>query len=316
MNKIKLIVKQIILNFKYIISMPSNILLLAILFLLPYVIPIFFIPLYQSFSVLILMTVVIPTSIIYVSTTYSIREGTIYNNLKMTKNNKSYFYISSFICMIIYGIFSLFTTYFVLEVMEKLGLLMDGLVWYNITDKSRYVYLVFKIPFFPFLYSTLEAIVILFSICFFFQNIINTKKNMYILILSLLILTVIFGGALNNYFMGTKPDLINEGYRLPSFRAWLLPKGAYSISIFFPLFGPGQHLASIGGTFRWDNQMDTFYNLWDDQYVFFTWLTSKNSPSSELGRLAWNILWIAPFFWTCLFGSMGIAASKMRITNN
>lgn len=309
MDKIKQVVKQIILNLRYVLSTPSTIALLLFMVVGPFAIPLFFLPLRYSFSVLMILSVVMPTGIMYVATSYNIRESILYKNMATTKNNKVEFYISGFSFMLIVAFSLLIIVYLSLMILSSLGWLMVDYAWSG-DAYGIYKYEIWRLPLIPLVYTTFESVLILFSVCFLFQNLISTRRSMYMLIFSIMVLGVIFGGSFNSYFLRGQIDPNDPYTTVPTFKPQMFPVPVYFVSLFYPLFGPSQHYVSLVKTIFVDTRNDTLTYLKTDDFQFFSWLFWKNSTLSFWGNQSWNILWFMPYIWTAIMGVLGSIASR------
>lgn len=198
--------------------------------------------------------------------------------------------------------------------------------WRGSGSVGRYeVFRAFNLPLF---YSIFELSLVSFSFLLCLQYFVKSQKMMFIIILTLLILEILFGGVLNNYFTWhdeTSGDNWNM-FLSPYSTKGLYPKFLYwPTAIAFPLFGPSQHIQSTrtwietitvdGYTFEW-------FNWVDKDSLSYTWtiitdeLGNSNTiwSSYEMTETAarWNALWILPYLHTAIFTSIAITLSKTR----
>ncbi len=325
------IMKQIYLNFKYISSSFYNFIIILLFPVIMIIMPIFFIPLKYSFGVYLFVSCVIPVGIVYVSIGYEWRRSTLFINQKTTKGNRVKLYLSLLFTMLIICTILIVESFIVMIICNPLFTTM----WVSSPEEIKRYYIL-KTHIGGVFYTIYLSTLILFTLLYFFQSIMKNKKSMYILLLSIIIIDILFGGALNGYFTTVK----NRGYYIGGMTMdeWSdLSKIEKSVgvffgpgslfpgylfwptAIFFPFFGPTQQLSSIGATsLIWDINEDGMFNKNGFKgYIFWFW-SSPNTiidswtlePLSRDVYAKWNVLWIIPYIWMFILGSSGLLISS------
>lgn len=307
---IKLVIKQVILNIKYMASNRTSLVLILCLLLTSLFIPILFIPFKYAISVIILLGAGIPAGILYTSTTFSWRQSILYNNQSITKNNRYTYYIGSYINVFINMYILLFIQLIALTICQELGVLLIG--W-----RSGYqtdYYHIWQMNLGQLIYATFEMSLIIYGTFYFFQAFIKNEKNIYIILLVIIILGIIYGGVFNDYFSSTGIIVGEDNYtRYPSYYKSLFPDWMfYPTLTLFPLYTPMQHLSSLN------------FSVWDyginpqDNILFFFWMRSGTELVYDIygGHIPylittqqafnWNIMWFMPYIHTGIFCVLGI----------
>lgn len=299
MNSIKSIMNIVVLNIRYVLFNYKSIGMISIIFFTSFFIPLIFVPLAYCISLVLFWGIILPSSIIYISTTYNWRSGTLKKNLESVVN-KNYFYIGSFITMIIYVYISLIPMLIILWMLQESNLLMSN--WRGSEMSEEYQ--IFKMNFEILYYSLFEMTLVTFGILFLAQNIIKSEKGIYALIAILVILSVILGGVFNNAFAGTPTIVENDGsIRMLSYRGNIYgEKLYYPIAILFPYFGPMQHAASL----KWSVSVEQSNRFF---VRFFIWQGKYLDPNKSWH---WDILWLLPYLQTAICGVISIYISKAK----
>ncbi len=310
-TRFKLLIKQMILNFKYLFHNKKNVMILTLIPLLSLTLPMLFIPIYYGFPTLITLGVLVPASIFYCSTTYEWRKGTLYPVILTSKNSKSTFYISSFLSMIILAFSLYILIMFVLVIMNQISLLMTNWGFANPDDKFISFETMYLLPSF---YSIFEMTLVMFSIFFLFQNIFKTNVTMYSLLFGIVIIQIIFGGMFTQYFIRGKKLADHGNIALPWYKALAFPDSVFWLAyVINPLFAPSMHMQSFSSKWLYntDDMLPMFLD--ENRFVFWVWETNSNTFGSleKSGMTKWNILWLTPYIWTSIFATSGIACSKL-----
>ncbi len=300
----KSVFKQTVLNIKYIIHNWSQILLLLVFPFTALCLVYFFIPLTMANPIFIFIGVVSPSGIVYISITYNWRESTLFKTQLLTRADKSRFYLSSYITLLIFGMAFLMISFLTILFFGDILPTSFFSQISSINDGEKYMF--WKIPFIPYIYVTMLDVTIMFGLLFLLKNIVKEKRVMYMVVLSLIIFDVIFGGAFNNYF-GTQMSTMNDGVdSIPVYRNYsLFPTSLYwPTLILFPFFAPAMQLSALGLklVYELDPSTGEFVNSYmlSDNYRF--WILTYQSE--------WNILWITPYIWISLFGVSGIIIGR------
>lgn len=189
-------------------------------------------------------------------------------------------------------------------------------------------YKVFELFAMPVVYSLFEIILVSFSFLLCLQYVIKSQKMLYVIILTLLILQILFGGVFNDYFAWGRNT--NDGENFNGVVSPIFAKGGlypsilyWPTAILYPLFGPSQHLQSTAA-------FTEFHRYANDHFNFFQWINfdevilHRESYVNEFGETVkgyvlvslnptvskWNSLWILPFAHTLLFAGSAVVLSK------
>ena len=81
----------------------------------------------------------------------------------------------------------------------------------------------------------------MFLILYIFKTFLKTRKSLYIFVFILLLISLIFGSSLNNYFH----DNPKKGLYNLIFGEFLFPKQMFSVSLLFPIYAPGQIMSIV-----------------------------------------------------------------------
>lgn len=300
MKTFKEIFNIFILNIKFLLKNKGKALAnLAIVFF-ALLVPIFFVPLKTSISLVFFLGAIIPSSIIYVSTTFNWRNSTLNLNLKTSSSERSIFYIGSYLTMNLFAFIEMFIILFFLLVFQKTGILMYG--WRGAEAVGR-GYNILNIDIYALVYSIFESILVMFAILFFVQNITDSEKTVYLIVVIIIIFSIILGGIFNYNFSHTgwvDPNNHDDKYGIYNENIFG-EKLYYPIAIAFPLFGPMQHLSTLRFS------INTFYST---KIIFFIFQNNLNMEFSE--ALHWDILWFLPYIHTILFASTSIIITKYK----
>ncbi len=301
MKYIKLIVKQIILNFKSITQDKINIILLFLIPLLTTTIPVFFIPLAYSMGVVITSTIMIVTFIIYQRIALSFKKSTLYSNSKLASGNRWLMNLSTIITLLIVGYFIFIFLIIVLQILANLNFLLWG--YRNYSDWGHWN--LFNLPFVYVIYQISLLIIVTFSLSYFIEKFSDNTNFYYITAIVLFILIFIFGGSFNNYFH--EPIKNNEGVYSPVFdeSQSIFPGSMFVPSLLLPFFAPSQMITITGEMVKMNpnNQI-----VWGPYQNFTPWFWTTKSMFSDIYNISnswrWNILWITPYihivFWFLL----------------
>lgn len=299
-NEINHVLNIVNLNIKYLIFNYNKIWMLMTMFAFSILIPLIFVPLMYSFDLVAFIGIIMPASIIYISTTYNWRSGTLNNNYRTSNGSKHHFYFGSYISMNLYVMLKAILLLITLFVLNEFGWLMTG--WRGGVLESEY--LIFQINYSVLFYSLFEITLVMFAVLFLIQNIVENSISMYIIVFIIAIFGICFGGAIDYSFNQTfLAD--SDGNKIIT---TLKYKGNvygeslyYPIALAFPFFGPLQHLSSI----RWDLRSDT-------QTFMVEVMTWHSRYWDSWTAWHWDILWFLPYLHTILFATISILISKRK----
>ncbi len=306
MKEIKLLVKQIILNFKSIISDRINIILLLFIPLLMTLIPMFFIPLAYSLGVVVTGTVMLISFIIYQKVSLSFKKSTLYSNNKLSSGNRWLMNLSTIATLLIVSYMLVIFLIIVLKIFSEMNILLWGYRKYP-TNGNHWD--TFNLPFIYIYYQITLLTLITFSLSYFIEKFSNNANFYYILTIILFLLIVIFGGSFNNYFHEIEKGI--DGRYLPSFdpSGSIYPPNIYIPSLFIPFFAPSQMITITGEMTKinGDNLI-----VWTRYREFSPWVwETKSMFSSMNGEIwKWNILWIVPYLHIIIWFLLGRLIDK------
>ncbi len=277
------IFNQLNFNFNYIVKNRLSLFLIFFFPILSIFIPLFFVPFWISSPVFIQFSIIPVSAIIYANITYSIRNSTIYKNYFLSIQRKDVIYFASLITVLFFALLTSIIQIILLFIFQNLILSEWS---FNNSDGSLTIK---NIRFLGWFWGIFWITLITFSISFSVRNWIKTEKNYYTLILIVLILSIIFGGTLNDYFSGSSGfnQIINDN-NYPNFKVNLFPEDIYWISVLFPYYAPGQ-IISTSSEFSYDGFV--FYDF-DVLYLY---------P----GLIRWNILIFMPIIWVSFLAFLG-----------
>ena len=313
-NNVKLILFQLILNIRYILGNKKNILFLFLPIFFAVIILLIFVPESLGFPIALMFALIPPLGIVFAALSFNFSKSTLYKNIKVSRNNKYNFNISIFITMILESVIILFVFLFLLTIFSKLEWLPTS--WLK-RDYSTNYYLFFNKGILIPIISSIEISSIIFSISFFYTKVSNSENTYYTLILSLIILSLIFGGTFNNFFHPRWYG--HDGYydHFMAFEISGFPRKFFVTSLLFPLYAPGQ-LVVMFGQFSLKN-FDYGAGL-KGEWGFLSSILWQTTPNvAEYARpyiWRWDIVLISPLIWVSLFGVLGVISSKLKINQN
>lgn len=298
MKSIREVFNILILNINFLLKNKGKALANLSIVFFALLIPIFFVPLKASISLVFFLGAVIPSSIIYISTTFNWRRSTLNQNLKTNSSERSVLYIGSYLTMNIFAFIEVFLIIFLLWILQITGVLEYG--WRGAEAPGR-AYDILHINFAALFYSMFEAVLVMFATLFLIQNIINSEKAVYSFVVIVIILAILFGGVFNYSFSHTGWVDSDHYYKYNVYSENIFGEFLYyPIAFAFPLFGPMQHLSSLRFT------ANTMYN--DSKILFFYFQNSLNISFWE--ALHWDILWFLPYVHTAIFATVAITIGK------
>lgn len=315
---INLFLKQTIFNIKFFINNKKQILLFLFPILLSLFMAILFFPITLGFSVILETSLIMPLGIIFVSLSFNVRNSTLYSNLEVTKNSKYTFFLSIYILMLLYSIIILLLLMGSLTILSQFKILETGWLTYD----KNFMYHFFNKNFFIVILSTIEITTILFVISFLFLNISKSQNTYYILLFSITILNVIFGGTMNSYFWAVPgTTALNKSTDLGiRYSPNIFPSWTFIISLIYPFYAPGQLLLMYGqkSLINISNEVTLNGDAWKE-VVTLQWQQASNTSMEYLSSMwRWNIVLLMPMIQIVTIGLTGIIIPtfKKKIIND
>lgn len=303
---IKLIIKQMILHNKYIFRNKLNIIFMLLIILIAISFSVIFIPITYGFSLIIQLSTLIPIGMVYISISYEWRNSTLYSNLLKTRNNKILFNISIISTMMIFMFILTFITLLIVVVANQFHLILT--TWFTYGGREAFSLFGKWYQWDILLYTQIINVILMFALCFFVQSFAKSSKLLYVFLLMIMILLIIFGGSLNDYFDAVNPieqDANDKTIKYaPRFNPALFPPFLYFPSLLFPFYSNGQILSfSIDAKGPAKGISDIW--IWLDNSTFTSTFTNENPAPKWIGPWTWNILWLMP--WIQIFGFLSIS---------
>ncbi len=303
MESIKLTVKQLILNIKYIFSNFTPVFSLVFFLIVGVTLPIVFFPYFVIAGVETIISISIPLLLILGGISYNWKNSTLHQNEQITKSNKITYWVS--IVLVLFFVGNLQTI--LMEVMNYIcssfGLFLEN--WSFLSDQTIPVLNYSNINFINYFYFTEINLMLVFSLFFLISRFFKNVKNYYICVLLMFILSVIFGGGLNEFFggldyMGKKGEGDTLFNTFPSFKPSMFPKYMFLPSLiicpFFTISEFYTHSIAIhlsGAT--WGH-----YNVHDRSLILlFVFSFTDNSWQ-------WSIVMLMPYIWMASSFSIGV----------
>ncbi len=305
----KTLLTQINLNIKSITNNKSSILFSIIIIVIALSLPIVFIWFWASAGLVYTIPILCITGVYFSTLHYETRNSTLYKNITLTKSNKWTFNLSVMITLLLVGFVISIGLFFALVIINKFDLLLVDLLKYSSRDSiegNSYYVISFKILPLVTLYSVAMSL-LTFSISFFACYFISNRRTYLIIIVSIAIITMIFGGALNDYFdvVGNEDNnvyLLDDGWSL-------FPNDFYWFSWLIPTFGSGQIISEA-----YESTKTVFENgSWS---TATNWHTTNTSIIWEIifdpnNDHRWKILVWTPFIQSLFYLCGGVILSKI-----
>lgn len=315
-NNIKLIFRQLVLNFRYFISNKKNIFFFFLPVIFGSLVLVAFLPVFQGFSLTLEISLIPSLSLMFATLSFNFTNSTLYSNIKVSNNNKYNFNISIFISLFLASLLILFSLLILLTIFSELHFLSTFWLSYNYEE---FKFIFFNDGIWLAIISSIEISAILFSISFFFTRITNNERNYYILIIIIILLSIVFGGVINTSFYPRAKIPVKHN---PIY-TYMVYQGDVSTfkTMFIPsLFFPSGILAHVYAEYSMRDTTNTFYgqfaNIEDTSFLnlrILSWQTKETVPPEEWCNMwRWNTVLLLPVFWTLFFGSLGIFVSKIK----
>ncbi len=297
--------KQFILNVKFFIGNPINILLCVLIIIFSLLVSTIFVPLNLGAGLIYSLSLLPICGIFYSSIHFNVRKSTMYSNITLTKNNRWTFNGSILFSMLLLG-YILSTFIFVaIAILNQFNMvLIDWFKYvshveeignkYYSTDFELYVICV---------YASLMASLTMFSISFMISHVIKSQKTYFIIIVSLTILMVIFGGTFNDYWSVRSPEAVSE------LTNPLFPWEIYWVGMVQPLFSESNIISTAydARTIRYGIDSQTGIPNWTGGEIkLFAYLIfNKNNPT------LWRIQNILSYVQIVGYIGVGLVISKL-----
>ncbi len=305
----KTLLTQINLNIKSITNNKSSILLSILIIVIALLLPIVFIWFWASAGLVYTIPILCITGVYFSTLHYETRNSSLYKNITLTKSNKWIFNLSVMITLLLVGFVISIGLFFILTIINKFDLLLVDILKYsnrNSIEGNSYYIISFKILPLVTLYSVAMSL-LTFSISFFACYFISNRRTYLIIIVSVAIITMIFGGALNDYFdvVGAGDDNISMLNNSLS----LFPNDLYWFSWLIPTFAPGQIISeayeSTKTIFK-DGEWNTV-TTWHETNTSIIWEIIFDPKNDN----RWKFLVWTPFIQSSFYLCGGVILSKV-----
>ncbi len=189
------------LNLKSIIHRKEILFIVLSFFVMAVIVGTIYIPYYGAAPVFYLTYEILPLLIIIGWTGWQMRKTTLYKNIKSSGVGKYSFYIAQFLTIIIIG--NILTLFFwsIVWLLGTVGAFKAG--WGEaISGVSKAKFNIFSYgSIFLIIYCAELNMLLSFSLYFLLNSFIKDIKVYYTIIISIFLLGIIFGGALNDYYV-------------------------------------------------------------------------------------------------------------------
>ncbi len=255
MDNVKLIAKQIILNTKTIFSNKINILIVLFTLFISTMICVIFIPFQYGAGIPFTICTITISGVIYSTIDYGIRKSSLYDNIGLTKSNRWIFHLGSLLTIIIFIFFTTTILFLILDTFNSFGwLLVNWLKSQTVEHGVPMTGFYFTSQLYLFIiYCSFLISLLTFAISFAFQHLIKTQQGYFVLLLSVVILSIIFGGGLNDYWSIGSEEKEGINSRLEDGNH-MFPWSLYWFSLIFPFYAPSQMIGEAAEAFQftWD----------------------------------------------------------------
>ncbi len=299
MENIKATIKNFNLNIVQIFSNKFNLILIISFTILGVIAPVVFFPFKACVGISLLICIVPTTACIYYQVTLQVNKSTLRKNINMGNMTKINYYFSSIFSIFVITTILLLILYFSFTLLFALNLLKSNWFEYD----NDWIEILNWPWFLIYIYCGYLISAITFSISFAFQSIFKSSSAYFSFIMSLVILGVIFGGALNGYFhIFTDADGSLKFGILQGKRYGLFPNETWCVSIIFPLYSPATLITSTTDLLSTSRFHSGIMNFVDVFQIF-------NPRNITIELLITEII---PFFYIALFFTIGFLFSKRK----
>ncbi len=307
--------RQINLNLKTIFS-GNNIVYFLFIIISCSLIPVVYLKFEYSIGEVFSICIFLISAIISYKLINSNFKGNIYLNKRLIKNDIFFELTSHFLTLI----FICFFVFLILIISCQL-LVVINIYDYMASEKDESFYNVLKLPFAYMWYQCLIVVLITLSFTYTANKIKLSKLWFWNLIAIILIILLIFGGAMNNYFHRTAT--LSSGVVYPVFKIdgdlrsnnSLFPNLLFiPTTILFPYYSPSLMMTVSGQLIKFrssNNGIEVWWGMWRG---YSPWLWEKQSLLDLVGSSSkawkWNILWIMPYIHIALIIFIGKMFNK------
>ncbi len=270
-------------------------------------------PAQYAMQVVIVWTAMIMTSTTYYQISGNYRNSSLYKNSNLNKHDKFTTNLANVLISVSAAYVSLVVIIAMTEICSAASLLVDDWPWIKFLYKMQFSFSLLTFDeWVLLLWSELEVALIICGLGFMMFRLFESPKVFFIIVLSISILQIIFGGIFNNYF--ALNENTSTGLYVPTLEGErhhnLFPFSFFLPSLLFPLYSSSQHIAVITNRVGLEALDGTVLN-WNP----WIWLNNLNVWEGAVKVFrdiwSWNILWFLPWAWTLLFLMVGVAKEKI-----
>ncbi len=313
MRLLKSIIKQSILNFKVILNSSF---FLSLFFLIPLMTTLVFSVFLFSAADILGTVLIFPQitvlMLIYWAVTGEFKNSSLSDNLNSYRSSKIITYCSSLLVIFVSSYFLFFLTMSFLITFGKLSWLSTAIIGSG-AEGTHFEFI--HLPWFYVMYWYVLNALLIWCVSFCINSFVKSSKNFAVVILTIDIWFVIFGGAFNDYFgtgggwLTASPDDLDT--RFMNFRQMMFPTYMYIPSIMFPFYSQSQMLNIAGKhtLFKGDGTLRYWYwgkiDIWE-------WQSSSDYIVNGLKDDSWrfNILYFLPYLHMSLWTTIGLMKNK------
>ncbi len=204
------VLNTILFNIKFLFANKNILLTVGLFYIIAFTLPIIFLPVYLSGGVMLLTAIIMPTLVILGALGSNLKKSTLYKNVFTTGMKKTSFYIAQLVTTII--VINLISLIFwcLFAFIGLFHIFLGGWVWesaerINVNPFAHYEFVLL-------FYITNVTGALLFAFYFLIDSIVNNAKSYNLIITSVFIIGIIFGGSMNGAF--SKP--LHYGWYQPA----------------------------------------------------------------------------------------------------
>lgn len=300
MDKIKKINDHLYLNFKILVKnywfWINSFFILLIISMVPSI----FIPLNMSLGLCLSLINLLIVNVIYSSISFNWKKSTIEKNYKTTSGSKIFFNLSVLIISIFFAFLFFFAFMIVMIIYNEVGFLLE--TWLVQAEPGAYNF--GDLKWIQLLYFSILNSTVYFFLTFALSKFFKSQKSFYLYVVSFFIITIIFGGGLNDYFDWYYTDEFGKIY--VGIRSVMFPYSMFIPTEFLlPNFSSGQIMTSLSesiriGSFDQEIQFSAFRLLPIFKGEFITRCSYLNTA------VWWDINWFMSYIQIIMFALIGI----------
>lgn len=264
-NSIKNIYKYVMFNLKSVLTSKFNAIAVFSFMIFALIMPLIFFPYKLVGGTMLMIYLSLPIFIILGWLTYSYRNSTLFNNIRISSFSKNSWYIAQLLTVIIIGNFISFFFWMFVISMGEFGWLLSEWIFEGGARIESGTYVFQNYALLYMIYITNVNILVVFGVYFIIKSFASNIKSYFIVVIILMILGIFFTGTLNSYYSGgPNPEGEMEIY------ANIFPVYLFVPTLFYPLFGVGQFTTSAvtRNGFKEDNGI---YNFFIFKFTNETW---------------------------------------------